>query len=364
MSGRPLRVVEVCLSDGRGGLERYAAKVVTGLLERGHQVSVVARPSSTFLRLSGRNPAVVIKPVRYVPWRGVYNLRRLVGTADVIHIHRSADLPVAALAARFSVARPALVYSRHMSITRNRRWSLSHRWMMAQVSQVLVVSSRLKADAQAMWPIDNKKIELLYPGVDVGNLPEQTCWDRPDELGFLVGCFSRIEPAKGQGLLLRSIAHLCESGIDVGLVIAGAAMDRSYEQHLRRLAVNAGIGQRVFFIGEIDNVRSVMSLCDVVVMPSEAETLGLVLIEAQLAGVAVVGSDAGGVRDIVEPGQTGLLFPTGRVDALAEAIHKLWRYPDYRQSLAHAGQIAARKKFDMQSHLGQLESFFYALVGP
>lgn len=359
-----LNVLEVCLSDGRGGLERYAANVVTGLLKRGHKVSVVARPSSLFFDLSVRKPVLAFKPTRYNPFRGLGELIKLAKSADVVHIHRGADLPVVALAKCFSRARPALVYTRHMSIKRRRKWSIFHRWMMAQVDRVLAVSSSLKADVQAMWPIDSGKIELLYPGVDMGIMPKEPVWLRPEKPNFWLGCFSRIEPAKGQHILVRSIANLAGAGIDVGAIIVGATMDGDYEQHLRRLIENFDIGDRVLFLGEINNVGSMMSLCDGVILPSQEETLGLVLAEAQLAGVAVVGSDAGGVRDIIEPGRTGLLFRTGDVPSLAEAITLLWRHPDYRRALARAGQVSARKKFGMQAHLVHLESIFNNLVRP
>ncbi|MGH8427906.1 MAG: glycosyltransferase family 4 protein [Gammaproteobacteria bacterium] len=356
---RPLGIIELCLSNGRGGLEHYAAGLVPALRERGHRTLVVAQAGSEFAARVGQPPALALRPSRYLPWRGVRSLARLARDADIIHIHRSADLPLAALAKRFAGNRPALVYTRHMAITRNRRASHMHRWLHGQVDLLLVVTERLAAEARQRLPLPHARIRVLPLGVGPAPPPADCHSVRPPGRAFVVGCFSRIEPAKGQHELVAALAKLIEHGVDAAAVIAGPVMDAAYAQKLEASCKALSVADRVHFSGVLADARPSMACCDAVVMPSAAETFGLVLVEAMQMGIPVVASAAGGATEIVSDGETGLTYPVGDVDALAERLRRLATDPEYARALARAGHGVANERFDRRRHLEGLEALFY-----
>ncbi len=363
-SSRPLTIIELCLSPGRGGLEGYAAGLVSDLEARGHRVEVVARPESEFAARSKRTPALTLAGSRYYPLAGARKLARLARNADVIHIHRSADLALAATAKLLSRNHPKLVYSRHMAITRDRRRSLVHRLMFKQVDMLLTITGQVAAAARDRLPLPAARIRHLAPGVEAGPGGADCDALRPPGVDFVVGCFSRLEPAKGQHELIDALAKLENEGLKIGAIIAGPAMDAAYAERLRAQVAAAGLEARVHFAGPLEDARPAMACCDAVVMPSQAETLGLVLIEAMLQGVPVVATAAGGVLEVINNGETGLTYPVGDSDALARCLARLARDPEFRTGLARAGQAMARERHDRARHLAQLEQILSSLQQP
>jgi len=362
-SVRPLSVIELCLSPGRGGLEYYAAGLVPALAAREHSVAVVARPDSEFARLAGRTPALAIRGSRRAPLRGARRLARLARTADVIHIHRSADLPLAAAAKRLAGGRPALVYTRHMAITRDRRASPVHRWLHGQVDLLLTITETLAAQARERLPIDPERVRALPPGVEETTGTTDCAQVRPARTAFVAGCFSRVEPAKGQHDLIEAVGRLAASGVDAGAVIAGPVMEVAYAERLRARVHELGLDERIRFLGALADAPAAMACCDVVVLPSASETLGLVLVEAMLRGVPVVGTAAGGVPEIITAGETGLTYPAGDEAALTQRLALLAGDPELARGLSRAGRAAARERFERGRHLDRLEALLAAAAG-
>ncbi|MBN1560428.1 glycosyltransferase family 4 protein, partial [candidate division KSB1 bacterium] len=172
--------------------------------------------------------------------------------------------------------------------------------------------------------------------------------------------FGRIDEYKGQHLLLQAIEQLTTEGLNIDAGIVGAAFDRDYEKRLRETVKNKGLEDRFHFFGFYDNPIELMSCFDTIVLTTKNETFGLVLIEAMLAGIAVIGSNAGGVPEIIDHQQTGLLFETWNAKALADAIKSLAQNNELRLALARAGQDKARTHFHLET---QYKKFYDAIVG-
>ena len=103
-----------------------------------------------------------------------------------------------------------------------------------------------------------------------------------------------------------------------------------------------------------------MPAFDVVVLATEMETFGLVLIEAMRSGVAVVGSNAGGVPEIIEDGVSGLLFEPGNAADLAAKLRRYCMDRDLRRRLAAAGKARADSLFALERHYQDLKQMFMA----
>jgi glycosyltransferase involved in cell wall biosynthesis len=130
----------------------------------------------------------------------------------------------------------------------------------------------------------------------------------------VIGCVGRFSSEKGQGLLIEAMGGVLRSLPEARLVLVGYG---ALESALRLQA--APLGEAVVFAGERD-AAEVLSSFDLYVQPSLYESQGLSILEAMAAGVPVVATDVGGVRDAVVPGETGVLAPAGDAAALARAI--------------------------------------------
>lgn len=180
-------------------------------------------------------------------------------------------------------------------------------------------------------------------------------WDLPKPV---VGYLGRIDPRKGIEQLIAA-AGLIEA--QVAIVGDLESAPTGYVDSLRALAAS-GAGDRVHFLGPIDDPWSALREFDVLVVPSLAEPFGRVAAEGQRAGVPVVAANAGGLPEIVTHERDGLLYPPGNVAALALAVNRLLADPSLRDRLASAGRDSA-ERFDPTQHALAMAGFFRECVG-
>lgn len=180
---------------------------------------------------------------------------------------------------------------------------------------------------------------------------------------FLVGCFSRLAAWKGQHVLLDAIAR----DADAHAVLVGAAFfgEEDYERELHRQVRRLGIENRVHFVGFQSDVPRLMRAMDVVAHTSiAAEPFGRVIVEGMLAGKPVIGSKAGGVTEIIDDGQSGLLVKPDDAMALSTAITALRNDPARAHRLAMAGQAKARASFTPVAHCRKMTAVLMQHVRP
>lgn len=190
------------------------------------------------------------------------------------------------------------------------------------------------------------------PAARIVVLPFPTSWraliasdDEKDPHPLCV-CAARLVPEKGIDVLLQAWARVAERLPDARLEVAGDGPARA---DLERLARRLGVDGRVRFRGWVpaDEMPTFYGRAWVAVLPSRVEEgLGMCLVEAGLAGCALVGSDLGGITDIVWPGTTGLLVPPDDAHALAQALASLLADRRRAAALGAAAREAARGYLD------------------
>ncbi len=186
--------------------------------------------------------------------------------------------------------------------------------------------------------------------------------------GPLLAFTGRLVPEKGAADLLDAVAILVGSLPGVRAVIIGDGPERSVlERQVRAL----GMESRVRFTGWLApaDVRAHLHAADIFVGPSRPapdgwiEAQGLTFIEAMLAGLPVVASDMGGIRDAVRHGETGLLVAAGAPAAIADAVLRLAGDPGLARRLARDGQILARGEFTRATSSARFAELYARLVG-
>lgn len=364
-------LLELCLSPGVGGLELYALKVIKHyhspeLASQHTCISVVAKNSFLDQRLEKINIKRQHLEVHnsYFPLLAARRLAKLIDKhgVDTIHIHWRGDLPLAAFAVKFSNKPVKLVYTRQMALTRA-KFDIYHRFLYRQVSLYLTITRQLQDDARHYLPMAENKIQLLYYGVPKPEpASDEQCQQffrqaKLDTPSFTIGLFGRIEHGKGQHLLFEAARTLLSRGLDIKVLLIGHIMDQNYFDKLMENAKTAAIDDKFRYFGFHDNPSSVMACFDVVVLATKSETFGLVLPEAMRAGTAVIGSNAGGVPEIIQHEKTGLLFEPENSNDLAECLEKLAKDTALKNTLAGNGKEYADKMFSEEMHFEKLEKF-------
>lgn len=170
-------------------------------------------------------------------------------------------------------------------------------------------------------------------------------------------CVGRLSPEKGQAGLLRAFAILQRSRPDLQLRLVGDGPDRAT---LEGLAAELGINGTVTFAGRLPEMETLAQIAasDLLVLPSFMEGLPIVLMEAMALGVPVVSSSVAGIPELVEDGETGLLFAPSDWNDLASTINRLLGDPALYERLAANGQAKVKEEFDIRKSAQRLAGLF------
>jgi glycosyltransferase involved in cell wall biosynthesis len=198
------------------------------------------------------------------------------------------------------------------------------------------------------------KLHVVHCGVDPQAYPYVP---PPKHTGVSVLCVSRLAAGKGIELLISATAVLGERGTDARLVIVGSG---PVEADLRRQAERLGIADRVSLEGAVgqDDIARYYAEADIFCLPSFAEGVPVVLMEAMATGRPVVTTWITGVPELVESGVSGLLVPPGSLEALTGALERLAASPEMREQFGLAGRRRVSEGFDSGQNAAQLARVF------
>ena len=197
----------------------------------------------------------------------------------------------------------------------------------------------------ADWP----KIKIVHCGLENAFYEVDGA---PPPIAARFVCVGRLSEAKGQFLLLEAAARLAAKGIDFELVLAG---DGPMRDELERLIVKFGLTKQLRITGWIssDQVRDEILAARALVLPSFAEGLPVVIMEALALRRPVLATYVAGIPELVLPGENGWLFPAGSVDELATAMEDcLAKSPEDLRAMGNAGhnRVVARHSIDTEAH--------------
>ena len=364
-----MQIISLCLSTGLGGLELYALRSASQLAKTEEVLFITSSSSVLADKLKHENiETQYINPsFRPLPLISAFKLARIIDeiNADVLHMHWGKDLALASLAIKLSKSKPALIYTRQMQITRMKT-DFYHQFLYKEMSLMLAITNQLKDRCARMLGNNfGKRVETLYYGVPEPELklsPQDINEKRLalglDSNDFVIGLIGRLEDGKGQHLLIKAIAKAALEDIALKAIIVGHEMDAGYRDELKKLADDLGVSDNTLFMGFVDNPQEIMQLCNCILLATYMETFGLVLPEAMRCGIAVVGSNAGGVREIIDHNETGLLFEPKNADDLKAQLVLLHNDKDRCQQLAQAGKEKADKIFNNEQHYKRLREIF------
>ncbi|MEY2688434.1 MAG: hypothetical protein RL375_2632 [Pseudomonadota bacterium] len=222
---------------------------------------------------------------------------------------------------------------------------------MAHADEVICISQFARGQLMRITdPQHWSKFSVCRLGVD----PDQfTFVARPARPARELLCVGRLTPAKGQVLLIQACALLAARGHDFRLTVIGEGPDRArIEAEIRRL----GLGRRVVLTGALgqEAVRAAMAEADVFVLPSLAEGIPVVLMEAMSSGLPCVSTPVNGIPELIDNGHTGLLARPGDVDSLTEALARLMVDAPLRAALAQAALQRVQSLFELDRNVDAL----------
>jgi glycosyltransferase involved in cell wall biosynthesis len=331
------------------------------------RVRAEARNDTSFVdSLGDAGIAVTLVPMRRrihpsADLRATFRLAKLIRSerVNVVHGHSSKAGALARLAALRvrSSERPAVVYTPNAFAFLGARrpatrwlYLVIERWLGRRATDALVCVSRSEMSlAQRHAIIPPERLVLIENTIDLSRFVLDRSPAAKSRLGLdptrpVVGAIGRLARQKGPGYLLRAARLLIDGGLDAQFLLVG---EGELEGELRQMVTDQGLGDHVSLPGFSNDIPQVLAALDIFVLPSLYEGLPYTLMEAMAAGCAVVATDVGGNRDLVQHEETGLLIPPADANALAQALIFLLSLPgaeEKRKRLAQRAQSAARAR--------------------
>lgn len=208
-------------------------------------------------------------------------------------------------------------------------------------------SQLMRLAAPAHWA----KLQLCRLGVDAARFAPPVRAQANGSLRLL--CVGRLTPAKGQLLLVHACAELQREGLPFELTLVGDGPDRArLEDAVRR----HGLQHRVQFAGALNEreVQAELARADAFVLPSLAEGIPVVLMEAMASGVPCISCPVNGIPELIDHGRSGLLATPGDVADLTAQLRRLIDDTDLRQRLAVRGRAQVEQHFELGRNVARL----------
>jgi glycosyltransferase involved in cell wall biosynthesis len=335
-----------------GSLEEWMLSVARTASSRSHQLDVIGlEPIIPEIRTTLESYGSTWTPVDDLlrqPVQGVRQLRRY----DAVHIGLFGVSSPIVLAA-FAAWPVPLVYVDHFS-KRALRLSLPARLRrqvlrgvaQSRVRMAVGVSEFATRQVASLLGLGPDRTMTIYNGVNLDRFESRPRSPREGD-ALTVLTVAHLIPEKGVDCLIRAAARLDW----VHLQIIGDGPER---RSLVALSETLGMADRIEFLGLRGDVERFLAACDVFVHPATwTEAFGLTVAEGMAAGCPTVASRTGAIPELIEHGRSGLLFPPGDVDALAEALGQLAESRALRLSLGARARNRAERLFDLERNAEQ-----------
>lgn len=288
---------------------------------------------------------------------------------DVVHAHMIRGALAAVPLARLAGV-PVVVHTCHGREVWRKSWIKRQFWIDRRITNwsdaTIAVSEATALHLLHDKKLNPKKVRVIRNGRTLRDfMPGRAAQQHlAESLGILpgtsvVGVFARLEPQKAHRYLVEALPAIRQKVPQLKILFVGdGALRKELEEQVARL----GLNDVVAFTGYRHDAMELMSLCDVVALPSIHEGMPLVPIEAAALGVPVVATGVDGTQEVVVDGITGILVPPQQPQPLADAISRLLLNSAERTRMGEKARARAKEEFTLERQIQVTADFYDALL--
>jgi glycosyltransferase involved in cell wall biosynthesis len=342
----------------RGGLAALLVDGAVLALRRPVRMAQALRLAWRMSRRSERawawHVVYVLEASRVVRWTSAW------GTEHV-HAHFGTNSAEVVMLAR-ALGGPSYSFTAHGPEEFDKPEALGLATKIVRAAFVVAISSFGRSQLCRWIPASRwNRVEVVHCGLEPGFFAAADDLE-PAAIPRLV-CVGRLCEQKGQLLLIAAAARLAREGVPFELVLAG---DGEMRREIEAAIAAEALGGRVRITGWIDSARVKAELlaARALVLPSFAEGLPVVLMEAMALGRPVVSTYIAGIPELVRAGSEGWLVPAGDVDALARAMREcLQADPEHLRALGRAAHARVLERHQVDVEAARLKRLFARAIG-
>lgn len=368
LTDHPLHIVHTENSCGWGGQEIRILTESTGMIGRGHRVTILCPPEARiFSEAQKRGIPVTPLPITRKSVGGIFALRRWLkeNRPDVINTHSSTDSWLTLLALLFSYHKIPVVRTRHISAPVST--TLLNRWLYGKaIRQVVTTGEALRQDLIDRLGLPADHAVSIPTGIDLDRFNRNAALSRMAARALfnispearVVGIAATLRSWKGHDYLLDAAARLHENFPDLELLVIGNGPRREHlENRIRDLPTT--LQGKIHLVGHRDDVENALAAMDVFALPSYAnEGVPQALMQAMAMELPVVSTAVGAIGELVENDVNGFLVTPKAVEPLAEALARLLADINLREKFGLAGRQVVENRFSLEQMLDGMEAVF------
>ncbi|MBU1929306.1 MAG: glycosyltransferase family 4 protein [Candidatus Omnitrophota bacterium] len=348
-----------------GGISSYLLSLSKGLKDKGHNIYLASSSGELLDEFKGLGVDFLSIPIKtkseadfFKILSSLFRLQPYIedNHIDIIHSHTRVTQVLGCLVKKYSHI--AHVTTCH-GFFKNR---LSRRIFPCWGDKVIAISEQVEEHLIRDFGLKKEQIRLVNNGIDVDKFKIQSLKIKEDarkrlglKKGPVAGIVARLSNVKGHIYLIRAIRQAKLKFPEAQLLIVG---EGKIKNDLLRLTRELDLTDSVIFLANVTDTREVLSAMDVFVLPSLKEGLGLGLMEAMACGLAVIGTDVGGIKSLIRDRENGILVKPADENSLAQAISELFSDPLKRESLGAKASDFIKNKFSLERMVVRTEEVY------
>jgi glycosyltransferase involved in cell wall biosynthesis len=236
------------------------------------------------------------------------------------------------------------------------------RLMMASLAhRVICISKAVQSQFGPYLEVSPQQFPLIYNALE----PETVSLEpqpKSHNSVFKIGYLGRISEGKGLHELLEALSYLEGENLSIELHVVGSFVDNAYERRISQQILQLNLSEKVRFWGYQDDAASFLKQLDVLAVPSANEPFGRVIIEAMANRIPCIAANSGGAPELIEQGETGLLYPPGQAKVLALGLKTLYESPELSEKIKEKAGRMVLERFTINSQIRMLEECYQSLL--
>jgi len=351
-----------------GGISSYLFTLGEGLKKRGHNVYIACGPGELSAWLQDKGIIHIPVPVKT---KAEISLNVLISflklfpeikkkNIDLIHANTRVTQVLACLLSRFSGV--PFISTCHGFFKKR----LFRKILPCWGEKIIAISEQVKVHLEKDFKVSPENIRLIHNGIDIDKFTAdslQVTAVLKQQIGLqdgpVIGIIARLSEVKGHVYLIQAMKIVLEKIPAAQLVIVG---EGRIKDDLARLSRGQGTEKNIFFVPNMPDTRDILLLIDLFVLPSLKEGLGLSLMEAMSMGKAVIGSDIGGIKSLIQQRVNGILVEPAEPEALALAMIELLQDKVKRELFGQRAREFIVGNFSQDKMVSQTERVYQECV--
>lgn len=357
-----MNILFTTYQGGMAGSTYSISYLAKGLAERGHYVLVAGKMSSLLFELLKNTSVRLIA----LPFRSKIDIKTTKALRDIIVSHRIDIVNAQSSRDRYLTIFAKWYYHLDVKLVHTRRqrpqsvggW-LQNNFYVKGTDKIVVISDELKR-IFVQHGIPENHLYVIHNGTPSEQyvVDESLVNDLRKKLNIstndtVIGCVARM---KRQDQLIQALSYLAPAIKVLFVGIEQGSLDKIITKH--------DIKNEIIYAGKLNRTETLASykLMTVNVLPSDMDGFGLVLVEAMAMGTPVIGTDYGGIKDVINDTVNGLLYENEQSEELAEKIRIILEDEVLRSRLIKNGRKTALEEYTIERTINNYEVFFQNLI--